>query len=68
MHFLAFDVFVGRWVFLDSQARGVPAWLASPTMALTFLFGPLGFLAYLTARAAGRPGLPAEHGGAPGER
>ncbi|HWS85833.1 MAG TPA: ABA4-like family protein [Pyrinomonadaceae bacterium] len=49
-HFLAFDLFVGRWVYLDGRERGVSAWVASPVLFLTLLAGPLGFLLHLAAR------------------
>ncbi len=50
MHFLAFDLFVGRWIYLDSRERGVSALVAGPALILTLMFGPIGFLLYLTAR------------------
>lgn len=49
-HFLAFDLFVGRWIYLDAQERGVSRWLVSPILLLTLLFGPLGLGAYLVVR------------------
>jgi ABA4-like protein len=49
-HFLAFDLFVGRWVYLDARGRGVSAWFTSPVLFLTLLAGPLGFLLHLAAR------------------
>lgn len=51
IHFLAFDLFVGRWVYLDSQERGISPWLASPTLFFVLMFGPLGLLLYLIVRA-----------------
>lgn len=50
VHFLAFDLFVGRWVYLDSRARGVSPWLTSPMLFFVLMFGPLGWLLYLLAR------------------
>jgi hypothetical protein len=50
IHFLAFDLFVGRWIYLDSHERGITAWVISPVLFLTFLFGPLGFVSYLCLR------------------
>lgn len=50
-HFLAFDLFVGRWVFLDARARGLSPWMISPLLVLTLLFGPLGLLGYLVLRS-----------------
>jgi hypothetical protein len=49
-HMIAFDLFVGRWSWLDSRTRGVPARLMSPLLLLTILLGPLGLLAYLALR------------------
>ncbi len=42
----AFDLFVGRWMFLDARERGIgPLWV-SPVLFVTIFFGPLGFLLY----------------------
>jgi hypothetical protein len=49
-HFIAFDLFVGRWSWLDSRDRGVPALLMAPVLLLTILLGPLGLAAYLLVR------------------
>jgi len=49
-HLIAFDLFVGRWSWLDSRTRGVPALVMSPVLVLTVLLGPLGLLAYLLVR------------------
>jgi hypothetical protein len=54
VHFLAFDLFVGRWAYLDSRERGLSAWLASPALFFILMAGPLGFLLYLLARQIGR--------------
>jgi hypothetical protein len=50
-HFLAFDLFVGRWVYLDSRERGLSAWVMAPVLFLVLMLGPLGLLAYLGLRA-----------------
>ncbi len=52
VHFLAFDLFVGRWLYLDSRERGLSPWLVSPVLLLTLMLAPIGFLVYLLARAA----------------
>jgi len=55
VHFLAFDLFVGRWEYLDARERGLSHWLLAPCLFLTLLLGPLGLLAYLGARLAAVP-------------
>jgi len=50
IHFLAFDLFVGRWAYLDSQERGISPWLVSLTLFFVLMFGPLGLLLYLLVR------------------
>ncbi|MEV7623490.1 ABA4-like family protein [Actinoplanes sp. NPDC089786] len=49
-HFIAFDLFVGRWAYLDSREREIPALLMAPILLLTILLGPLGLLVYLLVR------------------
>jgi hypothetical protein len=51
VHFLAFDLFVGRWIYLDSQERRLSPLLTAPVLFLTLMLGPLGFLIYLVLRA-----------------
>ena len=50
IHFLAFDLFVGRWAYLDSRERQISAWIASPCLFFILMMGPLGFLLYLLVR------------------
>jgi Domain of unknown function (DUF4281) len=54
VHFLAFDLLVGRWIYLDAQERQVPALIMAPVLFLTLTLGPAGFLLYLAVRFAGR--------------
>ena len=49
-HYLAFDLFIGSWEVRDARDRGLPHLLVLPCLALTFLFGPAGWLLYLTMR------------------
>jgi hypothetical protein len=57
-HMIAFDLFVGRWTWLDSRERGVPALVMAPVLVLTILLGPLGLAAYLGIRTRwGRPAV-----------
>jgi Domain of unknown function (DUF4281) len=50
-HFLAFDLFVGRWAYLDSRERAISAWIMAPVLFLILMLGPLGFVLYLGVRA-----------------
>ncbi len=49
-HMLAFDLFAGRWAWLDARERGMPHLILAPILVLTILLGPLGLGAYLAAR------------------
>jgi hypothetical protein len=51
IHFLAFDLFVGRWAYLDSRKRQISAWLMAPVLFSILMFGPLGFVLYLGVQA-----------------
>ena len=53
IHFLAFDLFVGRWAYLDSRQRGIHPLLVSPTLFVILMFGPLGLVLYLLVRNFG---------------
>lgn len=50
-HFIAFDLLVGRWAYLDSRARRIPWFLMSPVLFFTLMLGPVGFVLYLLLRA-----------------
>ena len=52
LHYLAFDLFVGAWISERAAALGLPHLLVLPLLALTFLFGPAGLLAWAGVRAA----------------
>jgi hypothetical protein len=49
-HFLAFDLFVGRWIYWDGRERRISPVLISPVLFLTLMLGPLGFLLYIVVR------------------
>jgi hypothetical protein len=51
-HFLAFDLFVGRWIYLDALERNLPWPAVAATLVLTLLLGPLGLATYLVLRRA----------------
>lgn len=52
IHFLAFDLFLGAWEVRTAKKEGIPFYLVIPCMALTFMFGPIGFLLFMGLRAA----------------
>lgn len=56
LHYLAFDLLVGRWAALDAAKRGISPWLVSAILALTFMFGPAGWGAYVLLRRGYSPG------------
>ena len=60
-HAIAFDLFVGRWMYLDSRDRGLHPLVMAPLLVLTILLSPLGLLSYLLVRAVvpARRGVPA---------
>lgn len=72
-HYFAFDLLVGSLIVDEARARGMAAAWRIPALALTFLFGPAGWLWFRTqvlllgdwpqsqrtgARGAGRLRLP----------
>lgn len=58
IHYLAFDLFVGAWIARMARAETIPHLVVVPCLALTFLFGPAGFLAFCAIRFARRAPLP----------
>jgi hypothetical protein len=46
-HFIAMDLFVGRWVYLDSQKNDV---FAAHSLLLTLFFGPTGAVSHVITR------------------
>ena len=50
VHYLAFDLFIGAWEVRDAQREKIHHLLVVPCLALTFLFGPVGLIAYLGLR------------------
>ena len=63
LHYLAFDLLIGAWEVRTARREAIPHLLVLPCLALTFLFGPAGFLLFLALRAARRLALAA--GGPP---
>jgi hypothetical protein len=51
-HYLAFDLLIGGWEVRDARERGIPHLLVLPCLALTFLFGPAGWMLYIALRTS----------------
>jgi hypothetical protein len=51
LHYLAFDLLIGAWQVKAGRDAGVPHLAVVPSLVLTFLFGPIGFLTFLATRA-----------------
>jgi hypothetical protein len=54
-HIIAFDLFVGRWMYLESRRDGVHPLVMAPVLVVTILFAPIGFLVFVVVRRAGAP-------------
>lgn len=57
IHYLAFDLFIGSWQVRDAVEHHISHWLVIPCLFLTFMFGPVGLLAYLALRGSVRKQL-----------
>ena len=49
---IAWDLFIGRWMYLDSRTRGIHPLIMSPLLVLTVLLSPVGLPLYLALRHA----------------
>ena len=58
-HLIAFDLFIGRWMYLDARERGVHPLIMAPILVLTILLSPFGLVTYLAVRSVRQP-APAE--------
>jgi hypothetical protein len=67
-HIIAFDLFVGRWIYLRSREAGIHPLVTGPVLVVTILFAPIGFLVFLLIRASWKStkeGLPVPVGSRP---
>jgi ABA4-like protein len=53
-HIIAFDLFVGRWMYLESRKARIHPLVMAPVLIVTILFAPIGFLVFLVVRWAKR--------------
>jgi ABA4-like protein len=47
---IAWDLFVGRWMYLDSRERGIHPLVMGPLLVLAILFSPVALPLYLVLR------------------
>jgi hypothetical protein len=52
IHYLAFDLYVGAVTTRIARREGIPHASMLPVLFLTFMFGPIGLLAFWIARSA----------------
>jgi len=50
-HFIAWDLFVGRWMYRRSRELGIHPLVMAPVLLVTILASPLGLLLFLPVRA-----------------
>lgn len=48
---IAWDLMIGRWMYLDSREKGIPAAVVSPLLFLAVLASPVILPVYLVVRA-----------------
>ena len=51
VHYLAFDLLIGAWEVRTARNEGIAFLVTLPCLVLTFILGPLGFLAFTAVRA-----------------
>lgn len=50
VHYLCFDLLLGLWQRGEAARIGLARWWLLPIQFATFMFGPIGWLAFLAAR------------------
>lgn len=51
IHIICFDLWVGRWVYMDSDAITLPRWVRRIALLCVLMAGPFGALVYLVIRS-----------------
>lgn len=57
LHYLAFDLFVGSWIAVQSDKAGISRIIQPLFLIGAFMFGPIGYLLFIITRA-GMAGIP----------
>ncbi|MGY2093158.1 ABA4-like family protein [Nocardia gipuzkoensis] len=47
---IAWDLFIGRWIYLDSRDRAIHPLIMAPILILTILLSPIGLPIYIAIR------------------
>lgn len=55
LHFLIFDLFIGRWMIDDLKRSGKARWRLLPCLPLTFMYGPVGLVLYFVFQLFDKP-------------
>ena len=50
IHYLCFDLWIGSWITREGYARRMPRYRLVPCIVLTWVFGPVGLLAFMALR------------------
>lgn len=50
IHIICFDLWVGRWVFIDSETVQMPTWMRRLMLGCVLMAGPFGAGLYIVAR------------------
>lgn len=50
-HLIAFDMFIGRWMYLQGRDLGIHPLIVSPILLLTIFLSPFGLLVFLVVRS-----------------
>ncbi|TVT26283.1 DUF4281 domain-containing protein [Amycolatopsis rhizosphaerae] len=54
-HLVAFDLFLGRWMYFEARARGIHPLVVGPILLLTIFLSPIGVVVFLAVRSATAP-------------
>jgi hypothetical protein len=50
-HLVAFDLFIGRWMYFEARERDIHPLIVSPILLLTIFLSPVGLVVFLMARS-----------------
>lgn len=68
VHYLVFDLLVGLWEREEAARIGLARWWLLPCQLLTFMFGPIGWLAFMAVRQLQLRGGKSSGAGGPSTR